>query len=115
MTSKHETQRRRGENVKLNRPCKYTNMGKFGETSAFSSPKTRLMRFAEHLICRLRHKLYERERLLGNLLNLTPCGSEVPQWRNWEKFLHIIHDRLDIVFIQLASENGDLVNDAAEK
>ena len=73
------------------------------------------MRFAEHLICRLRHKLYEREGLLGSLLNLTPCGREVPQWRNWEKFLHIIHDRLDIVFIQLAFENGDLVNDTVEK
>lgn len=73
------------------------------------------MRFAEHLICRLRHKLYERECLLGSLFNLTPCGSEVPQWRNWEKFLHIIHDRLDIVFIQLAFEKGDLINDAVEK
>lgn len=73
------------------------------------------MRFAEHLICRLRHKLYETERLLGSLLNLPPCGREVPQWRNWENFLHIIHDRLDIVFTQLASENGDLVNDTVEK
>ena len=73
------------------------------------------MRFAEHLICRLRHKLYEKASLLGSLLNLTPCGSEVPQWRNWEKFLHIIHDRLDIVFIQFAFENSDLVNNPVEK
>ena len=28
---------------------------------------------------------------------------------------HMIHDRLDIAFIQLAFENGDLVNDAVEK
>ena len=74
------------------------------------------MRFAEYLICRLRHKLYKREwYLLGSLLNFTPCGSEVPQWGNWENFLHIIHDCLDIVFIQLTSEKGDLVNDAVEK
>jgi len=73
------------------------------------------MRFTEHLICRLRHKLYERECLLGSLLNLTPRGSEVPRWRNWEKILHIIHDRLDIVFAELAFEKGDLVNDAGEK
>ena len=56
-----------------------------------------------------------RAYLLGSLLNLTPCGSEVPQWRNWEKFLHIIHNRLDIVFIQFAFENGDLVNDPVKK
>lgn len=73
------------------------------------------MRFAEQLSCRLRHKLYERERLLGSPLNLTPCGREVPHWRNWKHFLHTIHDPLDIVFIQLAFENGDLVNDAIEK
>lgn len=74
------------------------------------------MRFAEHLICRSRNKLHEKKgRLLRSLLNLTPCGSEVPQWRNWEKFLHIIHDRLDIVFIQFTFEKGDLVNDAVEK
>lgn len=56
-----------------------------------------------------------RAYLLGSLLNLTPCGSEVPQWRNWEKFLHIIHDRLNIVFTQLAFKNSDLVNDTVEK
>ena len=105
-----EAQRRRGENVKLNQ---YANIQRWGSKKAVKSPLSYCQKLG--LCACLRHKLYKRECLWGSLLNLTPCSREVPQWGNWENFLHAIHNHFDIVFIQLAFENGDLVDDAVEK